>query len=428
MKKAFDRVEWQYLFLVLQKFGFGPKFISWIRLLYSAPLASVKTNSDISPTFPLTRGTRQGCPLSPLLFALAIEPLSISLKSSTLFSGINRGGIEHKVALYADDLLLFLQDPLNCAESLVGHLNDFGAFSGYKLNIAKSVCFPVNLPAKSISPGVLPFHFSPNNFKYLGIIVSHSLSSLHKDNYTTLLEKIKLDLQRWNKLPLSLVGRIETIKMNILPRLLFLFQTLPLFLPKSFFNSLDKILSSFMWANKTPRITKVTLQRQKEDGGLASPNMLHYYWAANILMLKKWCHSPEIIWCSMEANSCPRSSLPALLFAPLPTSYSQYTNNPVVLSSLKIWSQFRQHFQIKSPSVLMPICKNHLFPPSTMDLTYSKWKEKGLISFSDLYSNGLFSSLGGLSTKLDNQHISFFRFFSIAQLCKHLFSTISKLT
>ena len=137
-------------------------------------------------------------------------------------------------------------------------------------------------------------------------------------------------------------------------------------------------------------------------------------------MLKKWCHSPETIWCSMEANSCPRSSLPALLFAPLPTRYSQYTNNPVFLSSLKIWNQFRQHFELKSSSVLMPICNNHLFLPSTLDSTYSKWKEKGLVSFLDLYSNGLFCSLGGLSTKLDNQNISFFRF---GQL--HLFSTFS---
>ena len=90
-EKVFDRAEWQYLFTVLHKFGFGSKFISWIRLLYSAPVASVKTNSEISSPFSLTRGTRQGCPLSPSLFALAIEPLSIALKSSLVFSGIDRG-------------------------------------------------------------------------------------------------------------------------------------------------------------------------------------------------------------------------------------------------------------------------------------------------------------------------------------------------
>ncbi len=92
-EKAFDRVKWNYLFTILERFGFGPLFTSWIRLLYTAPVASVRTNFLCSQYFPLTRGTCQGCPLSPLLFALAIEPLSIALKSSMLFSGIVRGGI-----------------------------------------------------------------------------------------------------------------------------------------------------------------------------------------------------------------------------------------------------------------------------------------------------------------------------------------------
>jgi len=392
-EKAFDRVEWQYLFTILQKFGFGPKLISWIRLLYSAPLARVKTNSEISPPFPLSRGTRQGCPLSPLLFALAIEPLSIALKASTLFSGIIRGGVEHRVALYADDLLLYVQDPVNCVDGIVNLLKAFGIFSGYKLNITKSVCFPVNQLAKLISPDVLPFHLSPSGFKYLGVNISHSFSSLYKNNFVELTEKIKLDLQRWSALPLSLVGRIETIKMNVLPRFLFLFQTLPIFLPKSYFKALNTTLLSYIWAGKPPRIQISILQRPKQDGGLALPNMQLYYWAANLQKLKTWYHSPDTNWCIIEASSCTSSSLPALLFAPRTTRPSQYTNNPIVLSSLKIWKQFRQHFGLISSSVLSPICNNHLFLPSSLDPTFKLWEKKGLVSFCDLFLDETFGSL-----------------------------------
>lgn len=109
-EKAFDRVEWEYLFYTLKKFGFGENFISWVKLLYSAPQASVRTNNIRSEYFNLYRSTRQGCPLSPLLFAIAIEPLSVALKSDPLIKGITRLGIEQKVSLYADDLLLYISD------------------------------------------------------------------------------------------------------------------------------------------------------------------------------------------------------------------------------------------------------------------------------------------------------------------------------
>lgn len=96
-EKAFDRVEWPYLFYALKNFGFDNTFISWIKLLYASPLACVCTNNDYSFYFPLKRGTQQGCPLSPLLFAIAIEPLAVALRSSQML-GISRGGVEHKLS------------------------------------------------------------------------------------------------------------------------------------------------------------------------------------------------------------------------------------------------------------------------------------------------------------------------------------------
>ncbi len=129
--KAFDRVEWGYLFLILKRFGFGSKYVNWIQLIYSTPKVSVITNKVRSQFFPILRGTRQGCPLNPLLFALAKEPLSIMLKSLQSIKGIDRMGIEHRVSLYADDMLLYISNPVENVPKIVQNLSAFSNFSGF---------------------------------------------------------------------------------------------------------------------------------------------------------------------------------------------------------------------------------------------------------------------------------------------------------
>lgn len=135
--KAFDRIEYEYLFATLGRFGFGLAFCSWIRILYATPQASVRTNKIISNYFPICRGTRQGCPLSPLLCDLAIEPLAVALRSAEELMGVVGGGQTHQLSLYADDLVLFLSDPCTSIPKALEIISSFGETSDYRINLTK---------------------------------------------------------------------------------------------------------------------------------------------------------------------------------------------------------------------------------------------------------------------------------------------------
>ena len=106
--KAFDTVNWSFLWEAMHRMGFSARFIRWVRLLYTNPRARVSTNKDVSDVFTFQRGTRQGCPLSPLLFALAIEPLALAVRQTAEVAGICCGSLSEKISLYAADALIYL--------------------------------------------------------------------------------------------------------------------------------------------------------------------------------------------------------------------------------------------------------------------------------------------------------------------------------
>lgn len=117
-----------------------------------------------SQAFNLYRGTRQGCPLSPLLFALAIEPLAIALRENQQIIGITRNTAEHKVTLYADDLLLFISNPQASLPVALTLLENFGRLSGYKFNLYKSEFFPVNMVDTQLQYTNIPLKIVKNKF------------------------------------------------------------------------------------------------------------------------------------------------------------------------------------------------------------------------------------------------------------------------
>lgn len=103
-----------------------------------------------------------------------------------------------------------------------------------------------------------------------------------------MLTKLKLNIENWRILPLSMVGRINAIKMVCFPKALYIFQNLPIFLPSSFFKKMNSIILPFVWVYKTHRIAKAHLQKPSNEGGLGLPEFRKYYWAVNARALTYW--------------------------------------------------------------------------------------------------------------------------------------------
>lgn len=119
-RKAFDMLEWGFLQQTLRRFGCGEGFVKWINIIYSDPRAAVITNGIISSFFNLSRGMKQGDPLSLLLFTLSLEPLASAIKAESNIKWVLHGGEEHKMFLYADDILLLLNDSLLAVPNVLG--------------------------------------------------------------------------------------------------------------------------------------------------------------------------------------------------------------------------------------------------------------------------------------------------------------------
>ena len=136
-EKAFDSIEWNFLFKALDKLNFGPDFKNWVRTFYCNITSCVTNNGCASDFFNLERGVRQGCPLSGILFVHGIEILALAIKKNPKIEGIRVGAREIKITQYADDTSVFLRN-LESMSVLLDLLEKFERCSGLKINHAKS--------------------------------------------------------------------------------------------------------------------------------------------------------------------------------------------------------------------------------------------------------------------------------------------------
>uniref|UniRef100_A0A5F9C591 RNA-directed DNA polymerase n=1 Tax=Oryctolagus cuniculus TaxID=9986 RepID=A0A5F9C591_RABIT len=140
-EKAFDKIQHPFMMKTLSKLGMEGTFLSTIKAIYEKPTANILLNGEKLEAFPLRSGTRQGCPLSPLLFNIVLEVLARAIRQEKEIKGIQIGKEELKLSLFAGDMVLYTGDPKNSTKRLLELLEEFGKVIGYKINAQKSTAF-----------------------------------------------------------------------------------------------------------------------------------------------------------------------------------------------------------------------------------------------------------------------------------------------
>ncbi|GJX32886.1 putative RNA-directed DNA polymerase [Tanacetum coccineum] len=291
-EKAFDSIDWNFLDHTMMQMGFSQKWRTWIKGCLNSAYASVLVNGSPTKEFKIERGLRQGDPLSPFLFIIAIEALHVTLqeaKSKNIFEGIKVGSNKVDIShlQYADDALIMGKWSLENATNLCRILRCFHLASGLKVNFSKSRFFGIGVTTSESHhmASILCFQPSMLPCSFLGLPIGANMNKA--SSWKPIIEKFHKRLSSWKARTLSYGGRLTLIKSVLGALSTYYFSLFKA--PKCVINYLEKLRRNFFWGglidrNKMAWVSWKKVCSSSNCGGLGIGSLQ----AANLAMLSKW--------------------------------------------------------------------------------------------------------------------------------------------
>jgi len=274
-RKAFDTVSHDSIIRTLEHLAFPQSIITTIWNMLSDTFVQVLVNGFLTDPIRVERGTKQGDPISPLLFVLVIEALSRTIQRSSSIAGLPFSSISStklKILLFAADVLLFSSNRFDL-DIAMKFFHDFAMATGLEINKDKSKHI---VPFHKWSPDNLPFQMlnKGESEKYLGFNFDPNGLCTHLESD---LNSVLTSLTQWKKHKFTLLTKVKILKTFIYPKLAFHLYCEPLKSSPCSYFMFDKIVQWFLWSKQTvfepsttykPRVSMRRLQQSKSQGGL----------------------------------------------------------------------------------------------------------------------------------------------------------------
>ena len=263
-EKAFDRVEHEFLFKTMQAFGFGDGFIDCIRILYSNATTKIKINGHLTNAILLTRGLRQGCPLSPSLYVLIIEIFALQLRTNPNIVGFKVGGEKIVSMHYADDATIVIKQN-QCFKEVIKEIQDFEVASGAKVNVQKTKGLWLgNWRHRTDSP--LDFTWTNKNVKTLGIYFGNEDPGT--STFADITPNVRRSMNYWKQFHLCKFAKSRVIEIFHASRLWYASKFYPI--PDSVKKDLQKSFKDYLNfpRQKNPTVSEAEMKKLRIHGGV----------------------------------------------------------------------------------------------------------------------------------------------------------------
>ena len=307
-EKAFDRVDWSFMRATLCRMGFGPSFVRWVDLFYTGVESAINVNGHITLFFSLSRGVRQGCPLSPLLYVLIAEVLACNIRTNPSISGLSIPGVQKPlspISQYADDTSLILTDDRS-SKSAFDTYSLYESGSGAKLNMSKSKGLWLGSWVGRSNPPVA-LDWSSTKLKILGFFLG--LGNLEDDNWRPRVTAVENVLKSWQQRILSFRGRALVINALALSRVWYVASLI--YMPAWVLKELSALAFNFFWKGKVELVSHNVVAQPTLSGGFSVTDIrlkvfsLLAQWVRRFVVSPSSWVCPMSFWLRSPLHACP---------------------------------------------------------------------------------------------------------------------------